>query len=164
MPVCWDACFRAALPFPHRLASESKPASCYWDPGHKGVSRIIVGNLDSDSVILISSKYREQELRDDGAALDAVDKPWHVNLLNIAPPRNEDEGVRWFFGNFSMKEAEGRHKDFFVRYLPRSENKSLQFYEALPESMSPKTAEKKVNEWSRVLPNSQISWSQGQNL
>jgi len=150
-------------------ASSPPPTSswhkyCYWDPGHCGVSRMVYGDLDRAPSVQIESCYGKQELMDDGGSSSAEGQPWRVELLAIAPPAGETVDNRWFFGNFSLKEAEGRHKDFYVRYVSQSVNKVLQFYEALPDSITPRLRRKCVNEWSRVLPSTNVTWSCAGNL
>ena len=149
---------------PHQIILPASPSACYWDPGHAGVSRMIFGNLDTDDIVSVRSRYVRQELLDDGASLDAYGLPWTVHLEVVASPADEQKENRWFFGNFSMKKSKGRHKDYYVRYLPHSENKVMQFYEALPVKVNSSTEGSKVNEWSRVLPNSFVSHGKGQHL
>lgn len=155
---------------------------CYWDPGHKGIFRTVNGDLRTDETLTVSARYGVQELIDDvalaetwqalkklpvrdvGQVAAALGKPWHITLVAVAAPDGESAGNRWFFGNFSQKEAKGRHKDFYVRYLPLSPDQSLQFYEALPDRVTVSTSASKVNEWIRVLPKSTVSWQTAQSL
>jgi len=133
-------------------------SSTYLDRGHGGVWRTVVGDLDHGGHAMIEGCYVARELADDGGPQTSVGRPWRVPLTLIKPMKPEGGG-RWFFGAFSLKEASGRHKDFYVRYLPGSKNKALEFYEIeTPLARTP------VNVWERVLPRSQVTWSCSQQL
>lgn len=145
------------------VRNEPLECRCYHDPNHgKGVLRLVYGNLEQDEVLCIAGQYEIDELRDDGGCIEALNVPWHVELVAVAPPEGEDGMNRWFFGNFSRKEAQGRHADYWVRYKSQDPNRSLEFFPELPERVDETT--KGCNVWTQVLPNSQVSRACSQRL
>jgi len=129
----------------------------YYDPLHGGVYRIVHGDLLHSKNLDITGDYVAKELDDDNGPVEVVGSPWRVHLSAIARPTGESGMNRWFFGNFSMKESQGRHADYFVRYLSQDDQHPLQFFATFPESVDLKASVNPDNVWTEVVPGTTVS-------